>query len=448
MSDNKNKKSSSTQRGRKTNKVVAPAVSALNEGLRQRLRTCIRMKNKARSGGTTQEVQEIMNRFNDNDEQKADLMREIQNDVQGMRQKDAKKYLNRVLDTMNKGDKEKFVDTMKDKLPSNQSSQLVDYVKRRNNITPSITKEKLVVNPDTVYVPTRLMSEDAKMERLKNQLPQQKKKKSFSRVTINVPKLAELRDRASGAETSGAPVIPKPRYREPRREPKKVTPPPTNPTHPTPRRRDRMKEIETLFPNTTVHSKEEQEAARLPLSQRLKCVEHFSVEKVEESMRQFMLEAAGVVEMLRVKEVRFLDIPKMMEVPETTKVVELENVPDRVSKLLLDQDVVNDEKSGYVFRKSNTQVLRIQNAYSECFTYSQKCKPIAEWIQSLKGRRIPWKWFCELVGDVGLLRQRRNETTDREWDEYFRLLCHEYKAENSSKMSVPIIPFVALTLMC
>jgi hypothetical protein len=165
-------------------------------------------------------------------------------------------------------------------------------------------------------------------------------------------------------------------------------------------------------------------------------------------MRQFMLEAAGVVEMLRVKEVRFLDIPKMMEVPETTKVVELENVPDRVSKLLLDQDVVNDEKSGYVFRKSNTQVLRIQNAYSECFTYSQKCKPIAEWIQSLKGRRIPWKWFCELVGDVGLLRQRRNETTDREWDEYFRLLCHEYKAENSSKMSVPIIPFVALTLMC
>jgi phage terminase small subunit len=84
----------------------------LRAELRKRLHTKCRMMKTARKGGTSQEVQSIMQKFNDGDEEKEEMMREIQEDVKGMKSKDAKKYLRQVMSGMNNDQTDTLVVTL------------------------------------------------------------------------------------------------------------------------------------------------------------------------------------------------------------------------------------------------------------------------------------------------------------------------------------------------
>ena len=98
----------------------SPANEALKTSLRKKLQTKRKMMSVSRRGGSSQEVQKVMNRFNDADEEKLELMKEINEDVKNMSTKDAKKYLKKVISTMDTQQTSNFVDMVKDKMP-NQS---------------------------------------------------------------------------------------------------------------------------------------------------------------------------------------------------------------------------------------------------------------------------------------------------------------------------------------
>lgn len=473
---------------KKKTQIVPPPVSAkaqeaesiaaavLKKNLKQRLHARLKMKATARAGGTSQDVQNILEKFNDNDEEKADMMREIQKDVQGMRQKDAKKYLKKVLGTMGKEDTETFVDMVKDKVPSNHSSNIVNYVKRHRTIQESDDKKKPQVNPETVYVPTRLMSEEAKAERLA-QVPAPKKKKTFGRVNIQVPKLAELRDHPGvstepAAVTTPAPVKPDKTTKKKKKGfaptvPRVVdvaTPAPALepvPGVPRPRRTgDRAQEIEQLFPDVSRHTREEQEAARLTYMQRIKNVSTFDPTKMGAHMRQFMFEASSVVEILEVRQVDFLVVPEAMEVPDSHQVITEADLPESLRERLPagEQRVTCDSTNLWIYKRttltpgsSELVLLKARNAYPECAQFLTRLEKVRTWIASLQGQKIPWQWFCGVLNDLGILRQKPDQPLPvpqpTTWSECFRVLCHEYRSE-TKKMSVPIVPFVKITLSC
>lgn len=486
----KQKKAAAAALSQQAEKSKSVAAALLKKNLRQRLHTRLKMKSTARAGGTSQDVQNILEKFNDGDDQKADMMREIQNDVRGMRHKDAKKYLQKVMGTMSPDDTSTFVDMVKDKVPANQSSSIVNYVKRHRKIHETDDKKKLQVNPDTVYVPTRLMSEEAKAAAqaaaAATESGPKKKKKAFGRINIQVPKLAELRDHPGMPEAPSAPPpsvrsVPSkgpvgtnknkkkkkgftptlPRVVEAADAPAVTAPPPV-PGVPRPRATgDRAKDIEKLFPDLSRHSREEQEAARLSYFQRLKNVTAFDPAKLGEGMRQFMFEASDVVEILVVRDVEFLAVPEAMEVPETIQLISEEALPVKLRTALPpgERRVVLDETKQWIYKRASLSpeatelvLVKAQNAYPECEQFLQRFGKVKAWLDGIRGQKVPWQWLCEVLNDLGILRQkpeqvRAQDTSDKTWPEYFRLLCHEYRSE-TKKLSVPIVPFVKLTLGC
>lgn len=474
------------------------AAEVLKTSLRQRLHARLKMKATARAGGTSQDVQNILQTFNDGDEEKADMMREIQKDVHGMRQKDAKKYLNKVLGTMGQDDANTFVNMVKDKVPSQHSSSIVNYVKRNRQIQDSDEHKKLQVNPDSVYVPSRLLSADEKQVRQAQQQQQtsesspQKRKKAFGRVNIQVPKLAEMRDHPGVVSTAPAPAVPTKvngtKARKPGGSgPRAATPSAACPEVvelkaavaavattatpiaapvpgvPMPRRTtDRLRDIEKLFPARANQTREEQEAARLTLSQRLKNVSQFDPDKMAGLMKQYLFEAASVVEILTVRHVEILTVPAAMEVPDSARVLSDAELPAELQALLPphEQRVVCDATNQWIYKRVcsthapvTDTLYKIRNAYPECHQFLARFELVKRWLAALVGQKIPWQWFCEVMNDLGVLRQKPDSAAATDvrggtsWSEHFRVLCHEYRNE-TRMLTVPIVPFVKITLSC
>ena len=512
------------EKEKKEAEVGKMAKEALRKGLQSRLRTRVKMHQVARAGGTSQEVQSVLNRFNDGDDAKAELMRDIQDDVKGMKQKDAKKYLKQVLSGMNKDQADSFVDMVKDKMPA-ESSNIVNYVKRHRKIKEAEDKTKPQVNPETVYVPTRLMTEEQKIaERARRaglvvptpttipaadappSAEPPRKKKGFSRIDVHVPKITELKEHppVEGAKaldededdqpskkkkekkspptttppktdpiaTTIAEVAPPPRPKKnPFRVPSAVPLPPTPVTPasllprsvPATTTTGHLRQIEDLFPEQKQSvSKEEEDLKRLTYTKRAQNIQYFKPEKCNDMMRQFLFESASVVEVLLIKEVDFLPLPEMLEVPGTHEFIHPDTIP-AVHRAALEKGSgqhieSHSTEEGWSYRKydpstdekkAEVKYLRIRNAHLECKQFLQRFDGVRTWLTSLKGTRVPWQWLCELLNDLGILRQKVDLVPDKakEWPEYFRVLCHEYHVA-ADKATVPIVPFMRLTLKC
>ena len=448
------------------------AAEVLKESLRQRLRARIRVKNTLRQGGTSQEVQGILEKFNDGDEEKASMMQDIQKDVKGMRTKDAKKYLNKVLGTMGQKDTDTFVDMVKDKVPGHQSQQLMNYVKRNQKTASAAAaaeaEAKPQVNPDTVYVPTRLLSDEAKRERRTAQT-----KKPFGRVNIHVPKLTELRDHPTVAGPPPAPVSSAKKTKKPpaavpsaRVVDGSVAPlapalapvpgVPLPPRRGTASRAARQADIDRLFPAAPAStSHEEKEAARLTLFQRIKNVKAFDPDRMADSWRQFLFDASDVVEVLWIRDLEFLPVPAVMAVPDSEELVVYADLPGPARDALATGTLWSDPASpGWLYQRSaapladgSPAIRRLRNAAAECAEFLGRFDRVKTWLATLKGQRVPWQWLCEVLNDLGVLRQRTEGTAPKGpyWTELFRVLCHEYRNDRQ-KLTVPIVPFVKLTM--
>ena len=184
------------------------ASQILTSEIRRRLHTRRKMMRTARLGGTPQQVQNVMNKFNnEGDDEKNQLLNEIKDDVKGMKGKAAKKYLKQVVSGMNTQQTDAFVDMVKDKMPSNQGGDIVNYVKRHRKVQEKKEANKPKLNPKTVYKPKALMTEEEKklkteqrqLERKEGEThpKKKKKKKGFSKIHIKIPKLTEIRHHPS-----------------------------------------------------------------------------------------------------------------------------------------------------------------------------------------------------------------------------------------------------------
>ena len=424
---------------------VAPSIAetALKTSLKKRLQARRKMLQVARKGGTSQEVQSILQKFNDGDDEKMNLMKDIQDDVKGMKQKDAKQYMKRVLSGMNKDQTETFVDMVKDKMPSQQSSEIVNYVKRNRSVKEKEDTKKPQVNPESVYTPAKnLSAEEKATERAKrSQRPDVpptstststlpvKKKKGFGKININVPKLAELRNH---------PVLDEDEKHEETK--KKSVEIKKQPSRQATTSLDRKKEIESICPPSKENDtadRNEHEVRRIQMGNRVKCLKMFSPEKLEEKLKCAVLESAPEVQFVRVKDITFLPVPEVLDVPGSEETVTDVSVESEFLCL-----------GDWTFRKNDKgMVVKTLNAHRGCVEFVKKVEPVKQWLLTLIERRVPWKWLCDELYDLGvlsLLKQKVDENIQTKQN-VFKLLCHEFP-NSSDKMSVPIIPFMTIVI--
>lgn len=473
----RNKKKEKKPIEEKTEPTGDKARAALKQDLRNRLKTRIKMCSVSRSGGTSQDVQNVLKKFNDGDEEKLELMKDIQEDVKGMKQKDAKKYLKQVISGMNSDQTDTFVNMVQDKLPS-QSNNIVNYVKRQKKINENEVKSKPQVNPETVYVPTRMMTEEQKAaERARRKLEKtpetlvvttvtptpvsevaaipKRKKKSFGKIQIDIPKITELRDHPtidSETKTGNKNAITMEDKKSTLSKKKKTfTSTPTT----------GIDSINNIFPEIGTPAKDEMK--RLSYPQRMHNIQSFTLDSIEQQRQHYLFEAAALVEVVRVVQVEGLPLTPLLPVPETEEFVEYKNIPEKYQKMLTKQsfDVdAFDVKDHWGYRKiqdnlqangDNIKYVKFRNAHAGCLKFLPKFEKVIQWLSTLQNKKVPLQWLFEVLNNMGIVRQKTENPrsgTSKTWKETFRVLCEEYRDKNNQKITVPIVPFVKLTLQC
>jgi len=441
----------------KGSKVAAPsppvtkeslsAREALTSHLRSKLRARRSMIRTAARGGTTQEVQKIMQDFNDGDAEKADLMKDIQEDVKGMKPKDAKRYLKQVISGMNPDQTDSFVDMVKDKIPG-QSNEIVNYVKRQRKVKEVQDSTKPQVCEESVYTPARLMTEEQKHQEKEKRKAEEdpvkkKRKKTFGPVSIQIPKLNELREHPTSGQESDPVHVPPPRSvsdnkHDPRKKKKTFG-----------NNAPGLDDIHNLFSDHAVQEKERQ---RYSYEVRLKNIQTFDLEQQTLSMRQYLFESAGETELVRVVDVQFMTLSLSLPIPDTDTILSLSDVPESCRAPLIQNGEFSDEHWTYTALEDKLDVhqgqvkySKSQNAYRDCITFMSQVSTISDWITSLKGHKIPWRWFLDVLNEYGIMMQKSIETREDLWTECFRILCMEYNS-TAGQVTVPIIPYFKLTL--
>lgn len=431
---------------KKKKTVVTPAPSPANEALKTSLRKKLQTKRKmmsvSRRGGSSQEVQKVMNRFNDADEEKLELMKEINEDVKNMSTKDAKKYLKKVISTMDTQQTSNFVDMVKDKMP-NQSKEIVDYVQRNKNLQKKVEDTKPKVNPATVYTPTRLMSEEqkvaARVERQKQ--TDKKKKKTFKPIQINVPKITELRSQVPEVEEEE--VDPKIKRRQKKNPFTKVS--------------ADVDKINNLFSDPLHAEKKTQanEVKNMSFASRMQHLSKFHTKTYNDSMRQFLFEASTEVDVVTFAQVVPLHFGDILPVPDSEEFVSFDEIPLKYQKLMriTSDDYVGDASHPYMYRQMvntlsvgirDVQYIRAQNAYQTCVDYVKKFTPVIQWLQTLNGSQVPIKWLSDTLNNLGIVEYKMEKSDPKTL--VFRLLCTEYRHKNRDKFTVPVVPFVKIVI--
>lgn len=390
------------------------ADDALNTNLKKRLQTRVKMMSTSRRGGTSNQVAQVMNKFNDVDDEKLELMKDIQDDVKGMNAKDAKKYLKKIVNTMDNDQSKQFMDVVKDKIPG-QSKEIVNYVQRSKNSKQKEEDAKPKVNAETVYVPTRLLTEEQKASAKAQRAGEvvKKKKKSFRPIQITVPKINELRGEAT--------------------EPEK-----------------KKEVVKKTVPATTTDTR------HLTLAARTQCLSKFNASAYDKSMRQFLFEAAEDSKIVTITDVTPSKFPPIMPTPDSEEVVPFAVIPEKYQNMLqmTPVDFVGDATHPFLYRHvlhtatsaplslstthNDDQYIRAKNAYPACFKFLLKYLPIIKWLKTLVGNQVPMVWLNDHLANLGILEQNMQTPQDQL---FYRLLGEEY-----SKTAVPMIPFVKITV--
>ena len=400
-----------------TTTTASPAEVALKTALHKRLKTKMKMYSVSRQGGSSQDVRQVLNKFNDGDDEKMELMKEVQEDVKGMSAKSAKKYLKKVIGAMDHKQTESFVDMVKDKLPSNQSKDIVNYVQRNKHLQAKEDANKPQVNPETIYVPRRMLTVEQK-EEIKNkrrvdkeQAPVVKKKKrSFRPIAINVPKINELRNHEI-VETK----------LEKRQK-----------TNPFQRADEKEKSGKTKNQPT------DEKTQQLTYFNRIRHLKEFNSKTMNDDMKQYMLESTEDIELVKVLDVTPLQHSHLLPVPESNTPVF--DIPQKYQEFLsvFPDRMAGDMDHPWIYQKKQTddgsnQYVRSQNAFKSCVDFVAKFQPVMEWIKRLRGSSLPIKWLTDKFRDLGRLEQTEKPG-------HFSLLCEEFKdPTTSTKVSVPIV---------
>lgn len=165
-----------------------------NEELLKKLRDKRQAQASGRRCGMRQEVAQVLNRFPGQD---LDDIREEMKDMKGLRKKQAKKCLQRVMSSVDESTRDEFTKTVSEKLPEH-SPAIRDLVASAQQHKRKTAKPPAPSSPSpTVPVPAQ------------ETIPEGQKKKTghkgFAKVQVQIPKISELQ--REEAESS-APALP------------------------------------------------------------------------------------------------------------------------------------------------------------------------------------------------------------------------------------------------
>ena len=380
-------------------KLESKANDALKKGLKNKLRAKMKMLSVGRHGGTRQEVQSVLNKFNEGDDEKMALMKDIQEDVKGMKQKDAKKYLQKVIGAMDPQQTDSFVETVKDKLPG-QSQDIVNYVARNKKLKKQENESKPQVNPETVYVPVRQMTEEQKQAEIekRKEAPLKKKKKSFRPIAISIPKISDLRKEELSID------VPAP------------------------------------------EKKPQEDYQKLTKHKRLEALGKFNPTEIQQQMREHMFQAADVGEVIHISSVESMLWTHELPVPDTEEFVSLQDIPERFRKNL-SADWTGDGR--VLYRKvvdalnqgQEDKYVKVANAYESSSKFILQFIPILRWLRSLKDASVPLDWLIATLYSFGILQDAQQKTPKCL---FLRIMCDEFLDKTQKKVSVSIVPFVKI----
>lgn len=202
-------------RRRVSKQTTPPLEGPVRDALRQRLKNKKRLFAVARQGGTSQEVMSMMSKMNEADEEKLRMMQDAKEQVYGMSQKKAKKYLKKVVSTMNPDQVSEFKDMVKDKMPASERQSIMSAFDGVASVAATKATPEQKTAPQ-VYTPARLLNDEQRAAALaaqrapapvatdpvqtattttttdEEQVVPKRRKKQFNAIDIRVPSLQEL----------------------------------------------------------------------------------------------------------------------------------------------------------------------------------------------------------------------------------------------------------------
>lgn len=390
--------------------------------LRQRLRTKKKLFRTAREGGSRQEVQQILRNFNGDDEEKLRMMREVKDEVTGLRQKDAKRYLRRAVSGMSSTQSEGFMDMVQSKLPSQHRKQIQTYVKAHQKEQGAKESARPKVNPETVYVPQHMkassMSNPSTVPKTST-IP--KKKKVFKALNVHVPKLSEVsgfnRDQD---DTSG-----------------------------------RKKTQSNSTP-----------ALDLSYDRRMQRLASFSREWASQKLQEAMWHVSDSSQLEKVTSLQFgLDIPRALPIPGTEIVPQ--SLPIELRNLV--REAQQDTALGpYVYRDIEGVTWRYDNAYAECVKFKERFEPVMAWLRSIMGTWTVASEVKEILRGMGIVSAQDESNVDlksslsltpvgdnfvdnssvdnrqKEDTTQLMLMCKKYRNDKTGHETVPIVPWAQI----
>ena len=248
-----------------------------------------------------------------------------------------------------------------------------------------------------VYIPKSKLSTEDIVELKNNQGPV-KKRKQFSKIQVNVPKISELKnDAKSDSKQEGfTPILPQ------AFETKK-------------------KDINSLFNSLKYVSMEK----------RLKAIHDFNPKKTFDMMQLKLMQQGGDL----VKIVKIIDFPtqKFVGLPGSEVVVE-----EKPSNDWNGRNIYCTEKYGY--KMKDNQCYQSENCIEPCHLFMRKLQKIREWLTSLESQIVSIPILCETLNEFGIIRRPDLTSTILT----FHVYCEEYKSNGG--VSVPQIPFFYLKL--
>jgi hypothetical protein len=285
----------------------------------------------------------------------------------------------------------------------------------------------------------------------------QKKKKGFGRIQIQVPNLKQMQ------ALENAPTEPVPQaglQPMPQAETSELCPRPTETVKkrserkrserkPSERNRS-LVEVDKLF---NVPEQKQSDIVPLTLKQRLKNLKTFDPVLTETLRKQFTLECGEDVELLRLYQVEVLDFHGPLVIPDTS----VRLTPSEYFQAQQNQQKSHQEHPGKPQRwhfearphadSDETVYFKAKNAYPDCVDFLRRLQPVKQWLVTLRGQRVPWQWCRNMLGDLGIIRQKEQTTPEGFCEEYYRVMCLEYHPQHpEGQMSIPMVPFLKLVL--
>lgn len=379
--------------------------NAIREALLDKMHSRMNNMKSARKSGTTPQMQKALNTMSQEElEDSKDMMEDFQKDMKGMKSNKAKKYLKNMMTGMDQNQIDKMSETVKQRAPGS-SNEITKYINNQKSNMFKQEESKVVINPEKVYVPWQDLTVQQKMEKVTIQ--PKKKKKTFSMISISVPKITELRNMNTSEEVKSSPIV-------------------VSNLKPT------RKDIDSIF--STCIQTEDIECNYVGICQRLKNLTKFTYNHATVQLQTYLLEFGhdvGLKEIVRVKQLAKQDY-LLLPYSETTVV--------KLPETLVLNINVQTFMGGYCYiRNADQTVTRTTNCVEDSYRFMKKFNKVFTWVLSLVGHKLPFKWFCNFLQDIGIFLKKQDGS-----EYYFYLYGQEYPAICKDNISVPEIPYFVL----